>query len=64
MSTEILFEEVQGSDRKNIRDFFKVTAGIFNCFDTEPYYTKRELWQYCHCVSCWVSYLYNSKYFQ
>ena len=29
MSAEILFEEVQGSDRKKFRDFFKVTAGIF-----------------------------------
>ncbi len=29
MDTEILFEEIQGSDRKSIRNFFKVTAGIF-----------------------------------
>jgi hypothetical protein len=29
MSTEVLFEEVQGADRKNIRSFFKITAGIF-----------------------------------
>ncbi|HKZ65505.1 MAG TPA: hypothetical protein VJ111_04085 [Chitinophagaceae bacterium] len=29
MSTDILFEEIQGTDRKNIRNFFKVTAGIF-----------------------------------
>ena len=29
MSTEILFKEVQGSNRKKFRDFFKVIAGIF-----------------------------------
>ncbi|WP_276502220.1 DUF6141 family protein [Terrimonas pollutisoli] len=29
MSTEILFEEIQGSDRKKTRSFFKVMAGIF-----------------------------------
>lgn len=28
MSTEIIFEEVQGADRKNIRSFLKVTTGI------------------------------------
>ena len=29
MTTEILFEEIQGSDRKKTRSFFKVMAGIF-----------------------------------
>lgn len=29
MSTEIIFEEIQAADRKNMRGFFKATAGIF-----------------------------------
>ncbi len=29
MDTGILFEEVQGSGKKSVRDFFKVTAGLF-----------------------------------
>lgn len=29
MSNEVLFEEVQGADRKKIRSFFKIAAGIF-----------------------------------